>query len=226
MSDLYDRFKDYVNYGVGIAVALSSFLLSRDRLENQLLSGSISGVLSVCVLGLSVVWMLLFMRATRDEPEMLKSEGILDRVDAKKLTRVVEGEAFVVMAVLSLGFGGLIASVTYPVTYCIIAVGIQITDCLGLAAIQRTLFEVYQDNKDLNPAIYTYYLYKPHFVLRVAKLTGFMSALSFAVAAHYSGRVIPSIISLSLIIMTIVIAELVLLIWRRWLDARRSPERN
>jgi hypothetical protein len=222
MSGLYQRFKEYWNIGLGLSIAMSFFLLSRDRLEAQLLRGSVQAALGICTLTVSILWMLLFIRATLDEPEMLRDQKIFEKVDAKKLSGMVEGQAFAVMVILSLGFGGLIATVTYPITYCIIAVAIQITDCLGLAAVQRTIFRVYQGAADLNPTLYEYYLYKPHFVHRVAKLVGFMSALALAVAARFSGAAKFSIVSSILIITTILVGEFVLFVWRRWLKSRLS----
>jgi len=220
MSSLYQRFKEYWNIALGLSIAMSFFLLSRDRLAAQLLKGSAQAVLGMCVLAASILWMLLFIRATLDEPELLRDIKILERIDAQKLGGLVEGQAFAAMVILSLGFGGLVASVTYPITYCLIAIAIQFTDCLGLVAIQRTLFRIHQSNADLNPSFYEYYMYKPQSFHRTAKLFGFMSALVFAVAARLSGAAKFGVISSLFILATILGGEFVLYLWRRWLKSR------
>jgi hypothetical protein len=125
-----------------------------------------------------------------------------------------------VVVPLALGFGALLAEVVVPTVYCMVAAAIQVADCIGLSVIQRNFFRAREGSPDdFDYAHYEFYLYRFQFLQRTLKLLGFMSALTFAVAAQFSHKRELAIASSILVIVTIVAGESVMAFWRHQLDS-------
>jgi hypothetical protein len=212
VSHVYGLLKKFWDVGVALAVSTAFFLLSFDRMKAQLLAGTLQGLLALGVLVTSVYWLLVFMHATLDELELLHEYKVVEQVGR------AGWQTFIAVAVLSLSFGGLVATVTYPILYCAIAVTVQVADCIGMSMTQRAIFLAYRRLPSLNPVLYEYYIYRPHSIHRVAKLLGFMLALVFSVVASFSKQSKFAVASWTLVLLTILTGEYVLVVWRRWRD--------
>jgi hypothetical protein len=219
-SDVYGILKDYWALGLTLAVGTATFLSSLDRIKAQVLSGTVQGLLPLAVLLATLFWLIDFLSATRNELEICRRYQVLDRIP------LPPWQAIALVTILSVCLGGLIASITYPVIYCSIAIGIQVADCIALWIVQRDIFSAYKANPNLNPIIEKYYLHTPHFVHRIAKLVGFMSGLVLALVGQFRAEPRLTEISWVVVVMTIVIGEGILAFWRHRLhhDLYESSE--
>jgi hypothetical protein len=215
----YDKLRETHNLSLILAVAAATCLLGleHDRLVTYLLSGSTEGYLAIAVLAASVFWLLDMEQATKAEIGLFSKYRILERIN-------IDWQENTTAVVVSLCFGGLIASVVYPVIFCVLAVTIQVGDCIGVWMIQKAFFEVSQVPEGLSPTLSEYYFYKPHSVHRVLKVVGFMAALVFSALAAYTHRPAFGIISWIIVLVTIIGGEGVLMRWRHWLRDRQKHE--
>ncbi len=217
----YKKLTKFWGDGFNIALAVGTCLLAleHDRFVTYLLAGSVEGYLGLGVLAASLFWLFDLKSATETELELFKEHHILERINP------VRWQEYTTAVVVSLCFGGLIGAVVYPVIFCIMAVVIQVGDCIGVWMVQRAFFEVSQQTRGLSPALSAYYFYKPHSVHRVAKIVGFMTALVFAALAQSSRRSVFGILSWIVALATIVLGEGVLALWRRWLNTQLYEQR-
>lgn len=214
----YKRLKDIYRLGEGLALGLGFCLLgyAHDRFVTYLLTGSLEGCLGLGALAASLFWLIYLRRRTQSELDIFKKYNILERINP------IDWQEETTAVVVSLCFGALIAAVIYPVIFCIIAVVIQVGDCIGVWMVQRAFFEVSEPPGALNPALAEYYFYKPQSVHRVAKVVGFMTALLFAALAHSLHRSRFGVLSWIVVLVTIVFGEGVLILWRRPLTTKLS----
>jgi hypothetical protein len=165
----YDRLRHIWTFGQFLAFAIAAVVFGGrySRVEAYLLSGTREGYLGWRVLGATLFWVIYYVFETRRELVLFKAHHIVERATS------IGGAAEFTALMVSLRFGFLIGFVTNPITFCILAVGIQFADCIGLWMIQRAFFEVSQEGKGLDAALSDYYFRRPRFVLVGAKTRRF-----------------------------------------------------
>jgi hypothetical protein len=214
----YDKLQDAWKFGEVLAIAVATLLLAleHDRFVKNLLSGTLESYLGWAVLAVSLFWLFDLRRATRNELTLFRDHHLLDRKG------LVDWPAESTAYIVSIALGALVGAVPYPQIFCLLAVVIQIGDCVGVWMIQRAAIQVFQVSQGLDPILSEYYFCKPHFLHRVAKLVGFMTALLFSTLRQYSGRSKFGVISWIIVLITIIGGEGVLMHWRSWLKMKLS----
>ncbi len=219
MSLVQDRLKDYINYGLAIAISVGVALLSRDLIVALIRQDVLIGSLVIVLLAVTVMKFLAYLHAVRKEVDMMESA-----LDATKV-RELKGPVFPIVVLLALSFAVLIAFVTDILMYSAAAVVFAAADLLGPATVNRNISRVLLDSRFRHEesgsaahVLYRYYVEGPILLRGVIQLLALVGVLLLAVLWRVSGNVGAQLAAYGLAIVTGVTADLVILRWRRRRD--------
>ena len=219
MSLVQDRLKDYISYGLGIAVSVGVALLSRDLIVSVVRENVLLGSLVIALLAVTVMRFFAYLHAVRKEVDMM--ERAFDTTKVGEL----KGPVFPIVVLLALSFAVLIAFVTDILMYSTAAGVFAAADLLGPATVNRNISRLLLDSRfrreesgSTAHVLYRYYVEGPILLRSVIQLLALVGALLFAVLWRVTGNAGAQVAAYGLAIVTGVTAELVILRWREQRD--------
>ncbi len=217
MDRVYRLLRQYWQIGVGVSVTTAFFLISIDRIKNEIIAEPIQGALLVLLLIITTFWLIAYMHSTLRELEMLRDYAIAPTIGPSNWIPLL------MILGIALCFGTLIAFVTNLLIYSFFAIVLIILNSTGFAMVQRAISAGVQDterDQAVPIAIVEYYLYRPFLLHQTGMLVGFFVALVISLIAHYEQKTALRVLAALAIIITIILEEYILLRWRRWRDKR------
>jgi hypothetical protein len=214
---------------VGLAIACAFALLSREELYREFSRGPAAAIIVTAVFLTTMLAFVLYVFATNDELEMAREYRYVESIGSLKWVHLA------LIFVLALCFGGLIAFITKPVIYMGIVVVLQAADCIGAGLVYRSVLVAYEDlnvrgSKEvglkLPDAIHDYYLLKPHYIQRTARLLGYFTALLLALIGKYQAEPILTQLAWVIVVATTIACEFVIHRWRKERQQRLGLEKG
>ena len=220
---VYDTLDRYWTIAIAVAIGCASILLTRDVLLREFMRGWVHTVTVIVALGSTLFLFVLYINATREELELAKTHRYIELVGQ------LEAEQVVLIFAVALCFGGLIAFVTNLLAYAALMMGLQLFDLVGAYAVRRRFQDANKKrNVDIQGRVilHEYYVVKPHLLLRLVRLIGCTIALLLGVEARINDSAVLAELGWATMILTILLSEYVLHLWRRVRRQRLKPRHS
>ena len=203
-----------------MAIGCASVLLSRETLREEFMRGVIPAITVVAILITTLLVFVLYLFSTQEELDLAREYAYVEKLGA------LHWQDFAIVFVLALSFGGIIAFVTNLLLYSAVIIVLQIADSIGAYMVQNRLFRAYQKSKAIPDPIYDYYLVKPQFVLRTARLVAYTVAFVLAVVASFRPKAIVTELAWVIIVITTITYEYVIYRWRLERHRKLPPPKD
>lgn len=221
MSKLYERLRDDINWVMVITVSVVSIMLSKGKFVALFQHNLVIGIFSIILLLTTIALFFLYLSAVRHELDLLESSFNSDK------TKGITGYAFPIGIALGAFFGFLIAYSTNILIYAALAAGYSTVDLIGQSNVIRNvnifiregIFRPPTGKKEAD-ILFDYYIKRPLSTKISLTLVSFSAAFVLAGFSRLEGQKYLEYIAYGLVVLTIVIGERAIFIWRRARDRR------
>jgi hypothetical protein len=210
--DKYQILKHYLQLGLAITISTSFFLLSIMDFKILLAADMISGILSICLFLVTLVWFASFINTSITDLEVISSNINIENIPGFKINH------FILVIGISLSFGFLISFSTRLIYYMIAASIFETFDILSDCSVMYRLYSTIKNNHDINSrnarAIYDFWFARPTIQRDLILLICFNISLILSLISKYSNNLIYLYIGYLIVIFVVPIAEFIIHRWR------------
>lgn len=222
MSKTYNQLSEYINWAMGLSIAVATFLLSKDVLVDLIQNNLFRGILSIILLLVTIGIFFLYARAVRTELDILDTVFISENVQ----TNDFSGNYFLAILAVAAFFGFLIANVTNIAYYSGAAALYSMFDMFGVSLVIRN-FNILFRQKDFRnkpliekeaDVLFDYYVGRP--LLTRAAVILIFECIAFVLSIYsiFTGNELGSTIAYFIMIATFVVGEIAIHSWRKARD--------